>query len=208
MENKKYILTEDTRNISGRTLHRIQAITDFSDVQTGDLGGWIEKEKNLSHDGTCWVYDDAIVMENARATGSAVIRDCSIVRDAAYIHGHAIIDTESCICENAAVSNSAIVRRSSVHDHAAIYSSAIVENGVSIHGNAIIAGNAHITGEFDMFGPLKFLDNGYIRSPEDYIVVGPAGEWTIIQLSTVLRTLESMLLLDAFVVLLRSSRSK
>ena len=44
---KKYILTTETKDVNGHTLHRIQAIRDFNDVKTGDLGGWIEKEKNL-----------------------------------------------------------------------------------------------------------------------------------------------------------------
>lgn len=42
---KKYILTEKTKEYNGHTLHRIQAIKDFGDVKKGDLGGWIESEK-------------------------------------------------------------------------------------------------------------------------------------------------------------------
>ena len=42
---KKYELTDQTINVDGRTLHRIKALRDFSDVQAGEPGGWIEKEK-------------------------------------------------------------------------------------------------------------------------------------------------------------------
>ncbi|MBB4077294.1 hypothetical protein GGR08_001625, partial [Bartonella fuyuanensis] len=31
-----------------------QALKDFDDIKAGDLGGFIEKEVNLSHDGNCW----------------------------------------------------------------------------------------------------------------------------------------------------------
>ena len=48
---KKYILTDEIRAFYGKILHRIQAVRDFGNVKTGDLGGWIEKEENLSHGG-------------------------------------------------------------------------------------------------------------------------------------------------------------
>lgn len=48
---KKYELTDQTIDVDGRTLHRIKALRDFSDVLAGELGGWIEKEENLSHAG-------------------------------------------------------------------------------------------------------------------------------------------------------------
>ena len=51
--NKKYELTNLTREWNGRTLHRIKALKDFNGVKAGDLGGFIEKEDNLSHDGNC-----------------------------------------------------------------------------------------------------------------------------------------------------------
>ena len=54
---KKYRLTEETKVINGHTLHRIEALKDFGGVKKGELGGWIEKEDNLSHDGNAWVFD-------------------------------------------------------------------------------------------------------------------------------------------------------
>ena len=44
---KKYELTDKTKVYDGCTLHRIRALKDFGDVKAGDLGGWIESEKNL-----------------------------------------------------------------------------------------------------------------------------------------------------------------
>jgi len=54
----------------GRKLHRIEALIDFGDVEAGDKGGWIEKESNLSHQGSCWVYDEAKVYDVAAIVGS------------------------------------------------------------------------------------------------------------------------------------------
>ena len=45
----KYKLTEETNVVEGVTLHRIQALKSFGDVTEGDLGGWLEAERNLSH---------------------------------------------------------------------------------------------------------------------------------------------------------------
>lgn len=71
--NKKYELTDETQEWNGRTLHRIRALADFGDVKAGELGGWIEKEENLSHNGNAWVYGDAQVCNNARVYGNAGI---------------------------------------------------------------------------------------------------------------------------------------
>lgn len=52
MTTKKYkLLPDDTLVVNETTLYRIKAMRDFGDVKTGDLGGYIEKEANLSHYG-------------------------------------------------------------------------------------------------------------------------------------------------------------
>ena len=56
---KRYELT-DIRN--GK-LRRIRALRDIPryNVKAGDLGGWVESEKNLSQEGDCWVGGNARV---------------------------------------------------------------------------------------------------------------------------------------------------
>ena len=62
---KKFEFTGETKTISlffrTATLHRIRAVAEFGLVKIGDLGGWIEKEENLSHEGKAWVCGDAKV---------------------------------------------------------------------------------------------------------------------------------------------------
>ena len=65
---KKYILTEETKEVGGHILHKIQAVRDFGDVQKGNLGGWVESEENLSHDGDCWIFDNGWVFGNGRVS--------------------------------------------------------------------------------------------------------------------------------------------
>ena len=67
---KKFEFTGETKTISllFRTaiLHRIRAVAEFGLVKVGDLGGWIEKEENLSHEGKAWVWGNAEVCGDAK----------------------------------------------------------------------------------------------------------------------------------------------
>ena len=69
----KYKLSEETLEIDGHVLHHIIALRSFGKVKEGELGGWIEKESNLSHEGDCWIYNDAIVYGNAEVCGNAKV---------------------------------------------------------------------------------------------------------------------------------------
>ena len=73
--NKKYELTDETKGIGGITLHRIRALRDIPSVKvkSGDLGGWIEKESNLTQYGDAWVSGNAIVSGNAKVSGDAEV---------------------------------------------------------------------------------------------------------------------------------------
>ena len=69
----KYKLTEETKEYFGHTLHRIVCVTAFGTIAVGDVGGWVESEKNLDQDGDAWVYGDAEVYGNARVYGNALV---------------------------------------------------------------------------------------------------------------------------------------
>ena len=71
MEQKKYEFTGETMDFFGRTLHRIRSLRAFSDINIGDIGGWIEKEENLSHNNNAQVFDDAQVCGEALVGGEA-----------------------------------------------------------------------------------------------------------------------------------------
>ena len=72
---KKYELTEETVTVYGKTLYRIRAVRDFGSVKTGEFGGYIEKEENLSHFGNAWIYGDARVFGNAWVYGDARVSE-------------------------------------------------------------------------------------------------------------------------------------
>ena len=87
---KKYEFTGEVKVWLGRTLHQIRATIAFGEVEAGEVGGWIEKEDNLSHDGNAWVCgnatvcDDATVCGNARVYGTAWV--CGNARVAKQAH--------------------------------------------------------------------------------------------------------------------------
>ena len=80
---KKYEFTGETKTVELKsetvTLHRIKAVAEFGSVGIGDFGGWIEKEKNLSHEGMAWVSDNAVICGNAVVRGDAGVADSARV---------------------------------------------------------------------------------------------------------------------------------
>ena len=83
---KKFELTsESIVNIFGKKLFRIKALIEFGNVKEGELGGFIEKEENLSHEGNAWVCGNAEVYGDAKVCGNAwVCGDAKVCGDADY----------------------------------------------------------------------------------------------------------------------------
>lgn len=67
------MLTNDTVTVNGRTFYRIVALKDFGLIKAGTLGGYIESEDNLSHEGEAWVYENTYVGGNAKIHGNAYV---------------------------------------------------------------------------------------------------------------------------------------
>ena len=79
---KKFELTaEFVTNVFGKKLFRIKALVAFGNVEKGELGGFIEKEDNLSHDGDAWVYGNAQVFGDAQVSGNARVSGNAWVYD-------------------------------------------------------------------------------------------------------------------------------
>ena len=102
--DKKYKLTKETKQYFGRTLYRIESLRDFSNVSKGDLGGWLESEKNLSHEGNCWIYDNGWVCDNGVVYGNGQVfnngRVCGdgMVRDNGVVCGDGKVCGDDSVC--------------------------------------------------------------------------------------------------------------
>ena len=76
---KKFELTVEKKiNWFGRELYRIRALISFETasgeiVNVGDLGGFVESEKNLSHEEKAWISGNAEVWGNAEVCDDATV---------------------------------------------------------------------------------------------------------------------------------------
>ena len=132
---KKYELTNETIEVNVDndeviTLHRIKALRDFGITIAGDLGGWIEKEYNLSHEGNAWVYGNAKVYGDAEVYGNAEVYD-----------------------------NAIVCNRARIYDNAKVYGDAEVFNDAKVYGDAEVYGNAEVYGATKVSGNAKISSN-------------------------------------------------
>ena len=101
---RKYEFTGKTQEYLGHTLHQIRALVNVNRlVKPGDLGGWIENESNLSHDGKAWVDIGAFVFENARVFGDAWVCHDTRVFGNAMVAGEAEVSDEAWVCGTARI---------------------------------------------------------------------------------------------------------
>src|SRR5438132_8371421 len=103
--NQKYELIADEfiENI-GKKLYRIRALKNFGDVKAGDLGGYVEQEKNLSHEGDAWISGEACAHGRAQVLAHAKVSDLAEVGGDARICGNAEVFGRAQVFDRARVS--------------------------------------------------------------------------------------------------------
>ncbi len=149
---KKYEFTGKTKNSAGVILHQIRALIDFGNVKLGDLGGWIESEKNLSQEGNAWVYDNARVHGDARVYGNAQVRGDAWVYGTAWVHGNAWVYGNARVYGYAWVyGNAEVCGDAQVYGNATVYDNARVGENAEVDGNAWVGENAQIDRISDIF---------------------------------------------------------
>ena len=123
MSQKKYEITEITHP-KYPWLHRIRARCQVNEqVGPGALGGYVQTEDNLSQDGTCWIYnqaiccEDAVVEDDGRMFAGAVARGGALISGDARMFERAVAEGNSSffsgeLKEDARLSANAVVNRS------------------------------------------------------------------------------------------------
>ena len=97
---KKYeLVLDDTISLWGWKLFRIRALMSFGSVEVGDLGGYIQKEENLSHDGDAWVSGNAWVSGDAWVSGNAKVSGDAWVSGNAKVYGNAEVSGDAWVSE-------------------------------------------------------------------------------------------------------------
>lgn len=178
METKKYKIRKDlSYTFDGHKLYRVEALKDFGNVKKGSVGGFIEKEDNLSQEGNCWIFLDAKVYGNAKVFGNAIINGFAQVCDNAMVYGNAQVNRYSKIKNNARVyGNARIWGNSIVKDNAQVYNNSLLLENAQVCDNANLSGtclvreNAIVCGDADIYEFVHFNSDAKIKSPADYYV--------------------------------------
>jgi len=127
---RKYEMIRDADvRVGEKTVCFIRALVDFGDVKAGDIGGAIEREDNLSHDGDCWVYHSAKVYGFGKVMGNAKIKDNAEIFDFATVADDAIV-----------------AGNSKVFQQATVYGKAVIDGHASVYGAAQVFGNSRVIG--------------------------------------------------------------
>ena len=102
-KSKKYIFTGETIESNSVTLLQIKALRDFGDVKKGDMGGWIENEKNLSQEGDCWIGEGVKLHDNVRVYGDAQVMGNLSVCGSIYIGQQASVNADGIIMSSGSI---------------------------------------------------------------------------------------------------------
>jgi Polymer-forming cytoskeletal len=124
--NTKYEFTGETKlSFDGITiLKQIRSLVEIASlgIDAGSVGGWIEKESNLSVSDNAWVYGNARVYGNASVYGNA------------RVYGNVSVYGNASVSDNAWVYGNA-----RVYGNASVYGNARVYGNVSVYGNASVS---------------------------------------------------------------------
>lgn len=191
-DNKKYELTNDVIEFFyGLKLYRIRALRDFAGVKKGELGGYVEWETNLSHEGNSWigekaqVYGNARVQENAKVTDEAIVYENAVisgnaqVRGNARVWGDAKIYGTSLVCGYANITGLATIKdKSAVLGYTVVRDSATIGECTYLDGYTSVSGNAEISvvGLQDSFRANALISgDAHILHPNDVLVISSIG---------------------------------
>lgn len=207
----KYRFTDEVKTIEGNsckqiTLHRIQATTTFRTivgvVKAGDLGGWIEKEENLSQcvnsdSPSAWVaeeaqvYGKASVSENAAVFGEAKVEQGRIEGYAkVYEKAHLIGVSDVVIKDNAAIFGRASIlddAKVEISGTAKFYGAAQINcrgvvkisGNARVHGFTFIQSSVTISGNANIKGVVWIENDGVVISDNAFIDGGDFGGFAL-----------------------------
>ena len=185
---KKFEFTGETKTtVNGIVLHRIKALVRIdlgysTIIEVGDLGGWLEKEDNLSHLSNAWVFGDAEVLGDAKIYGDALISGYSRVFGNARIFGNARVYNHAWVFGNAVVADSAwvfgdarVFGYAQVFGDAEVHGNALITGYSRVFGNAQVSGDAEVFGDAKIYGDSKVSGDACINKCSHILNIGPIG---------------------------------
>ena len=162
--SKKYKLTNETINLNGVTLYRIEALKYFGEIKKGDKGGFIESENNLAHEGDAWVsdnahvYGNACVFDNSQVYGNAFVSGYAQVYGDAFVYGNAWLYDNTRVCGYARVADNArVYGDANVCDDSSVFGSALVYDNARVYGDALVHGYACVCGDAEISNKSDYI---------------------------------------------------
>jgi bifunctional N-acetylglucosamine-1-phosphate-uridyltransferase/glucosamine-1-phosphate-acetyltransferase GlmU-like protein len=120
---KYEFVKDDTIMYGGTKLTRIRALRrtrlasralgEF--LKKGELGGYIQKESNLSQEGKCWVFPGSFVIGDAQVLGNVCVREGSIIRGYVKISGNIEVQ-DTTIAGDMEINGDAVLRSVRLQD--------------------------------------------------------------------------------------------
>jgi hypothetical protein len=165
---KKYKLTEELTTENGKTLYRIKALRSFNDVKKGDLGGFVESEHNLDHDGNCWIYNNASVSDKSVVYDNACVRDNARVFGKVHIFENAQISGIALLSGQIKVSGDAHITGQSMLVGANYLEDIIVTDCVEISGRTVVYGQPIFRGDAKIYNNNSYR-SFYINRNKDWL---------------------------------------
>lgn len=160
--NKKYIInySEPSKYFGSIPLYQIQAIIDIPkyNIKAGDFGGYIQSEYNLSHSGSSWISNNAMVFDNAVVVEDALVSNNAIIFDSAWILNDAFVTDSSIVADSAWVADSAQIKGySSILNNSCVFGNALITGNTIIKDSSRIYENAQINGEMVVVEDYSFV---------------------------------------------------
>ena len=167
---KKFILTDKfIISYSGKKLFQLKCVKTFEYANAGDLGGYVEKEENLSQNGDAWICDNACVSGNARVSGDARVYGNAWVSGYARVYGNAWVADNAQVAGNAQVYGNAWVAGDAqvsgdawVYDNAHVAGDAQVAGDARVYGDVWVAGDAQVSGDARVYGNAWVAGNAQV----------------------------------------------
>lgn len=145
---KKYKLGPKETFSQGGTFiraHRITALIDIPahDVRVGDVGGWVESRRSLSHDGDCWIGQNAVVVDVCRVNDDALVTGNATLMYRVQVSGNAVVKDDAILQGKILVKDNAVISGKTGIIAPEYYDT---EDGYTISGKAQIMGAPKING--------------------------------------------------------------
>ena len=167
----KYEIT-DIAHPDNPRLHRIRALVDIPMywVKAGDLGGYIEKEDNLSQYDNCWVSDNGCVADYGRVEGYGWVSGNGRVGGNGCVSGDGCVADNGCVSGNGCVGGNARVSGNGwVRDNGCVAGYGTVEGNGRVSDHGCVEDCGCVSGYGCVFG------DAIINKPTDILTIAPLG---------------------------------